>query len=166
MKRQNGVTLNGKLIDVRASQVTVGDPSTGSEPALNTVKGQVPSTGSPQRARDFAGQVLTGRYVAATLVTDHLAYGGHHQVIFPEEHAADVLAYWALTEGNLEVAIEGWLRSTPATASGPAAAVVVVDRVIYLSVTDAMRDEVARYKAAARQGSCKAAVGRPSVGRK
>jgi hypothetical protein len=38
--------------------------------------------------------------------------------------------------------------------------------VIYLSVTDALRDQVARYKAAARQGSSKAAVGRPSVGRK
>jgi len=136
MKRQNGVTLNGKLADVRASQVTVGD--------------------------------LTGSYISATLVTDHLAYGGHHQVLFPEEHAADALAYWALTEGNLEVAIEGWLRSTPATTGSPASAVVVVDRVIYLSVTDAMRDQVAHYKAAARQGQGpgKAAAGRPSVGRK
>lgn len=120
MKRQNGVTLNGVLMDVRASQVTVG--------------------------------ALSGDYVTATLVTDHVAYGGHHQVIFPEEHAADVLAYWALTNGSLEVAIEGWLRSTPASAAGPATAAVVVDRVIYLSVTDAMRDQVARYKAAARQG--------------
>jgi|GEM_PF-858703 len=137
MKRQNGVTLNGTLLDVRASQVTVGD--------------------------------LTGSYVSATLVTDHPAYGGHHQVVFPEEHAADVLAYWGLTDGNLEVAVEGWLRSTPSTAAGsPATAVVVVDRVIYLSVTDAMRDQVARYKAAARQGQGpgKAAAGRPSVGRK
>ncbi len=48
MKRQNGVTLNGKLTEVLASQVTVGE--------------------------------LTGSYVAATLVTDHVAYGGHHQV--------------------------------------------------------------------------------------
>ena len=136
MKRQNGVTLNGKLMDVRASQVTVGD--------------------------------LTGSYVAATLVTDHLVYGGHHQVIFPEEHAADVLAYWALTDGNLEVAIEGWLRSTPATADAPASAVVVVDRVIYLSVTDAQRDLVLRYKAATRkgQGPGRAATGRSLVGRK
>jgi len=120
MKRQNGVTLNGKLDNVRASQVTVGD--------------------------------LTGSYVTATLITDHLAYGGHHQVVFPEEHAADVLAYWGLTDGNLEVAIEGWLRSTPAVAGSPATAVVVVDRVIYLSVTDTMRDQVASYKAAVRQG--------------
>jgi hypothetical protein len=134
MKRQNGVTLNGKLTEVRASQVTVGD--------------------------------LAGSYVGATLVTDHLAYGGHHQVIFPEEHAADVLAYWGLTDGNLEVAIEGWLRSTPATAAAPASAVVVVDRVIYLSVTDALRDQVARYKAATRQGPAKAAAGRSLVGRK
>jgi hypothetical protein len=134
MKRQNGVTLNGKLKDVRASQVTVGDPST------------------------CPGQALTGSYVAATLVTDHLAYGGHHQVIFPEEHATDVLAYWALTDGNLEVAIEGWLRSTPATTGGPASAVVVVDRVIYLSVTDTLRDQVARYKAAARSGASKPAA--------
>jgi len=134
MKRQNGVTLNGRLADVRASQVTVGD--------------------------------LTGSYVAATLVTDHLAYGGHHQVIFPEEHAADVLAYWGLTDGNLEVAVEGWLRSTPATAAAPASSVVVVDRVIYLSVTDALRDQVARYKAAIRQGPGKVAAGRSLVGRK
>jgi len=121
MKRQNGVTLNGKLEGVRASQVTVGD--------------------------------LTGSYVTATLITDHLAYGGHHQVVFPEEHASDVLAYWALTDGNLEVAVEGWLRSTPAAAGSPAMAAVVVDRVIYLSVTDAMRNQVAGYKAAVRQGS-------------
>jgi len=134
MKRQNGVTLNGVLMDVRAGQVTVGDPA----------------TGALQRAQDCVGQALTGSYVTATLVTDHLAYGGHHQVIFPEEHAADVLAYWALTDGNLEVAIEGWLRSTPATTSGPASAVVVVDRVIYLSVTEALRDQVTRYKAATR----------------
>ena len=134
MKRQNGVTLNGKLTDVRASQVTVGD--------------------------------LTGSYVAATLVTDHVAYGGHHQVLFPEEHAADALAYWGLTDGNLEVAVEGWLRSTPATAAAPASSVVVVDRVIYLSVTDALRDQVARYKAAIRQGSGKAIAGRPLAGRK
>lgn len=123
MKRQNGVTLNGRLLDVRAGQAQAG--------------------------------ALTGSYVTATLVTDHMAYGGHHQVLFPEEHAADVLAYWALTDGNLEVAVEGWLRSTPATAAAPTSAVVVVDRVIYLSVTDALRDRVARYKAA-RQGKVRA----------
>ncbi len=131
MKRQNGVMLNGKLLGVRASQVTTGD--------------------------------LIGSYVSATLVTDHLAYGGHHQVLFPEEHAADVLAYWGLTDGNLEVAIEGWLRSTPATTGSPASAVAVVDRVIYLSVTDAMRDQVARYKAAARQGKVEGGVGTGSA---
>ncbi len=124
MKRQNGVMLNGKLSDVRACRVTLGDPSTGS------------------------GQALTGSCVTATLVTDHAAYGGHHQVIFPEEHAADALAYWALTGGELEVSVEGWLRSTPATTTAPAASVVVVDRVIYLSATDALRDQVRRYKAA------------------
>ena len=150
MKRQNGVTLNGVLMDVRAGQATVGDPP----------------RGAPQRARDCVGQALNGSYVMATLITDHLAYGGHHQVIFPEEHAADVLAYWALTDGNLEVAIEGWLRSTPATASGPASAVVVVDRVIYLSVTEALRDQVARYKAATRPGPGQVGAGRPLAGRK
>jgi hypothetical protein len=56
------------------------------------------------------------------------------------------------------VAIEGWLRSTPATTGGPASAVVVVDRVIYLSVTDTLRDQVARYKAAARSGASKPAA--------
>ena len=58
MKRQNGVVLSGKLRDLRAEQVQVGDVA--SSAAL------------------------------ATLVTDHLAYGGHHQVIFPEEHALEV----------------------------------------------------------------------------
>ena len=126
MKRQNGVMLNGKLLDVRACQVPMGG--------------------------------LTGSCVTATLVTDHAAYGGHHQVIFPEEHAADALAYWALTGGELEVSVEGWLRSTPATATSPAASAVVVDRVIYLSATAAMREQVARYKAAARQGPGQAAT--------
>lgn len=135
MKRQNGVMLNGKLLDVRACQVTAGDPSPSSEPALAAGK----------------GEALTGSYVAATLVTDHVAYGGHHQVIFPAEHAADALAYWALTGGDLEVSIEGWLRSTPANAATPATAVVVVDRVIYLSATDALREQVRRYKAAGRK---------------
>lgn len=102
---------------------------------------------------------LTGSCVTATLVTDHAAYGGHHQVIFPEEHAADALAYWALTGGELEVSVEGWLRSTPATATAPAASVVVVDRVIYLSATDALRDQVRRYKAA-RPGPGQAAAAR------
>ena len=136
MKRQNGVTLNGKLMDVRAAQVTVGD--------------------------------LTAGYVAATLVTDHVAYGGHHQVIFPEEHATDLLAYWALTGGNLEVAIDGWLRSTPASAAGPASAVVVVDRVIFLTVTAEQRDQVARYKASAgqRSGQSIAVSNRQVAGRK
>ena len=136
MKRQNGIALTGKLLGVRASRVTARDPSAGSEPALNTVK----------------GQAFTGSYVSATLVTDHLAYGGHHYVLFTEEHAADVLAYWALTDGNLDVAIEGWLRSTPGTDGGPPVAVVVVDRVIYLTVTDAMRELVGRHKAGARSG--------------
>jgi hypothetical protein len=43
------------------------------------------------------------------------------------------------------VDVEGWLRSTPV-------AVVVVDRVIYLTVTDAMRELVGRHKAGARSG--------------
>lgn len=152
MKRQNGVALTGTLLGVRASQVTAGDPSTGS--------GQVPSAGSEPALNTVKGQGFTGSYVAATLVTDHLAYGGHHQVLFTEEHAADVLAYWALTGGNLDVAIEGWLRSTPATATAPASAAVVVDRVIYLSATEAMREQVARYRAAARPGAGQVAGGR------
>jgi hypothetical protein len=115
MKRQNGVTLNGRLQDVRAERVALGESA--------------------------------GGCVTATLVTDHAAYGGHHRVVFPEPHAADVLAYWALTAGNVEVAVEGWLRSS---AGAGAAAAVVVDRVIYLTVTEAMREQVARHKAAAR----------------
>jgi hypothetical protein len=128
MKRQNGVVLSGKLADLHAAEVKAGDPSTGS------------------------GQGLAGMYVVATLITDHAAYGGHHCVLFPEEHAPDALAYWGLTDGNLEVTIEGWLRSTPSGNGGPPSAVVVVDRVIYLTVTDAMRELVGRHKASSRGG--------------
>ena len=141
MKRQNGVILSGVLKDLRAGEA----PPAEAKPALD---------GAP-------GGAACGNYVMATLVTDHAAYGGHHRVLFPDEHAADALAYWGLTGGNLEVAVEGWLRSTPGAAGCPASAVVIVDRVIYLSVTATMRDQVARYKAAARQGSSQTA-GRPA----
>ena len=128
MKRQNGVVLSGKLADLRAAEVQVGASATG------------------------AGPAVTGAYVVATLVTDHPAYGGHHCVLFPPAHAPDALAYWGLTDGDLEVTIEGWLRSTPGAHGGPPVAVVVVDRVIYLTVTDAMRALVGRHKASARGG--------------
>ena len=104
------------------------------------------------RAAEVKAGDLAGAYTVATLITDHAAYGGHHCVLFPEEHAPDALAYWGLTDGNLEVTIEGWLRSTPAGNGGPPSAVVVVDRVIYLTVTDAMREMVGRHKANARGG--------------
>ena len=136
MKRQNGVILSGVLKDVRA--------------------GEIPAADSKPVSDDLRSQARFDNYVTATLATDHAAYGGHHQVLFPEEHAADALAYWALTGGNLEVAVEGWLRSMPGAAGCPASALVIVDRVIYLSVTAAMRDQVARYKAVARQGSSRA----------
>lgn len=132
MKRQNGVILTGVLKDLRA--------------------GEAPPAEAKSTLNGAQGQEGCGAYVTATLVTDHAAYGGHHQVLFPEEHAADALAYWALTGGKLEVAVEGWLRSTPGVAGSQGSAIVIVDRVIYLSVTAAMRDQVARYKAAARQG--------------
>lgn len=138
MKRQNGVILTGVLKDLRA--------------------GEAPAAEAKSAMDGAQGQEGCGAYVMATLVTDHAAYGGHHQVLFPQEHAADALAYWALTGGNLEVAVEGWLRSTPGATGCPASAVVIVDRVIYLSVTAAMRDQVARYKAAARQGSSQTAA--------
>jgi hypothetical protein len=138
MKRQNGVILTGVLKDLRAGEAPAAE-------AKSTLDGA-------------PGQEGCGNYVMATLVTDTAAYGGHHQVLFPEEHAADALAYWALTGGNLEVAVEGWLRSTPGAAGCPASAIVIVDRVIYLSVTAAMRDQFARYKAAARHGSSQTAA--------
>jgi len=119
MKRQNGVVLSGKLRDLRAEQVKVGD--------------------------------LAGSAAIATLVTDHLAYGGHHQVIFPEEHALEAQAFAALAGGELEVTVEGWLRSVPGNS------VVVVDRVIYLNITQAQRDQVARLKAASKQRSARKA---------
>ena len=86
---------------------------------------------------------VTASAVVAILVTDHLAYGGHHRVIFPEEHAPEVLAFAALTGGAREVTVEGWLRSTPGNS------VVVVDRVVY-HVTQAQRDQVARARAAGK----------------
>jgi len=120
MKRQNGVVLSGKLRELRAEQIQVGD--------------------------------LASRAAVATLATDHPAYGGYHQVIFPEEHALEVQAFAALTGGDLEVTIEGWLRSVPGNS------VVVVDRAIYLNVTQAQRDQVARLKAASRR---RTEAGRP-----
>lgn len=82
--------------------------------------------------------------VIGTLVTDHPAYGGHHCVVFPAHHAANVLHYWELTQGQLEVAVDGWLRSLRNAADNLPVAVVVADRVIYLTATADMRDEVAR----------------------
>jgi len=104
------------------------------------------------RAAEVKAGDLAGMYTVATLITDHPAFGGHHCVLFPAEHAPDALAYWGLTDGNLEVTIEGWLRSTPGADGGPPVAVVVVDRVIYLTVTDAMRELVGRHKAGTRGG--------------
>lgn len=104
------------------------------------------------RAAEVKAGDLAGMYTVATLITDHLAFGGHHCVLFPPEHAPDALAYWGLTDGDLEVTIEGWLRSTPGADGGLPVAVVVVDRVIYLTVTDAMRELVGRHKASARSG--------------
>ena len=88
---------------------------------------------------------LASSAAVATLVTDHPAYGGHHRVIFPEEHALEVQAFTALTGDELEVTVEGWLRSAPGNS------VVVVDRAIYLNVTQTQRDQVARLKAARRR---------------
>ena len=122
MKRQNGVVLSGKLRELRAEQIQVGD--------------------------------LASRAAVATLVTDHPAYGGYHKVIFPEEHALEVQAFAALTGGDLEVTIEGWLRSVPGNS------VVVVDRAIYLNVTQAQRDQVARLKAASRRRTAAGQAGR------
>jgi len=123
MKRQNGVVLSGKLRELRAEQIQVGD--------------------------------LASSAAVATLVTDHPAYGGYHQVIFPEEHALEVQAFAALTGGDLEVTIEGWLRSVPGNS------VVVVDRAIYLNVTQTQRDQVARLKAASRRRLEAGRAGRP-----
>jgi hypothetical protein len=125
MKRQNGVVLSGKLRDLRAEQVQVGD--------------------------------MASHAVVAILVTDHPAYGGYHQVIFPEEHALDAQAFAALTGGELEVTVEGWLRSVPGNS------VVVVDRAIYLNVTQAQRDQVSRLKAASRRRTEAGRPGRPGT---
>lgn len=104
------------------------------------------------RAAEVKSGPLSGPYVVATLITDHAAYGGHHWVLFPAEHAPDALAYWALTDGDLEVSVEGWLRSTPSADGNPPSGVVVVDRVIYLTVTNAMRDQVGRHRSSERGG--------------
>lgn len=100
------------------------------------------------RALEAQADGLAG--VIATLVTDHPAYGGHHCVVFPAHHAANVLHYWELTQGHLEVAVDGWLRSLPSATDNLPAAVVVADRVIYLTATADMRDEVARRAARGR----------------
>lgn len=84
----------------------------------------------------------TADAVFALVVTDHPAYGGHHRVVFLEDHAFEVLAFQALADGQpLEVTVEGWLRS----ANGCAA--VMCDRVMFLNVTQGQRDQVARAKA-------------------
>lgn len=93
--------------------------------------------------------------VLATLVTDHPAYGGHHRVVFPEDHAVEVQAFAALIGAELEVTVEGWLRSSPPDTDTPAIAAVVVDRAIYLNVTQAQRDMVQRIKRQARQQAAK-----------
>ncbi len=93
--------------------------------------------------------------VLATLVTDHPAYGGHHRVVFPEDHAVEVQAFAALIGAELEATVEGWLRSSPPDADAPAMAAVVVDRAIYLNVTQAQRDMVQRIKRQARQQAAK-----------
>lgn len=97
---------------------------------------------------------VSGRVLRATLVTDHPAYGGHHQILFLDDWVDETLAFSDLAEQPLEVTIEGWLRSSRQET------VVVVDRVIYLNVTQAMRDEVARLKAQqrARAGASPAAA--------
>ena len=83
--------------------------------------------------------------VYAIVVTDHPAYGGHHRVVFLEDHAYEVLAFQALADSQLlEVTVEGWLRS----ANGCAA--VMCDRVMFLNVTQEQRDQVARAKAESR----------------
>jgi hypothetical protein len=89
--------------------------------------------------------------VCATLITDHVAYGGHHQVLFVAEQAHEVLDCWALTGGHLEAAVEGWLRSLPGHAGQPPAAVVVADHVLFLNLTQAQRDVLARRRAVRRQ---------------
>ncbi len=87
----------------------------------------------------------TNCVVTAVLVTDHEGYGGHHQVLFTEELLAEVQAFARLTNGDLEVAVEGWLRSKPGQPS-----TVVVSRAIFMNVTQAQRDLVARLKADAK----------------
>lgn len=98
--------------------------------------------------------------VQATLVTDHPAYGGHHRVVFAEDQAVEVQAFAALTGVELEVTVDGWLRSSPPNADAPATAAVIVDRAIYLNVTQAQRDMVQRIKRQARQQAVRP---RPSV---
>jgi len=91
-------------------------------------------------------------YVLALLITDDPAYGGHHTVIFPAEFALDVEAYQQLVNPTrLEATVEGWLRSYPGRNGWPGGGVVVVDRVIFLNVTQEHRNYVTRLKAQHRQ---------------
>src|SRR5689334_6103698 len=64
--------------------------------------------------------------LAATLVTDDSALGGHHQVVFPGRLAIETWAFLEAMRGApLEVTVDGWLRSHAGQA------VVVADRVAF-----------------------------------
>ena len=102
------------------------------------------------QAEKLQAGAIESEFVRATLITDDKAYGGYHPVIFPAEFALDVQAYWALTAGRLEATVEGWLRSSPGQAGSPPVSAVIVDRVIFLNITEAQRAQVARHKATLR----------------
>lgn len=90
-------------------------------------------------AQPAAGATRTaGPALAATLVTDHPAYGGHHSVLFQERLALELQAFLAAAAGAaLAVTVDGWLRSLDHEA------VVVVDRAMF-HVDEETRQRAAR----------------------
>jgi hypothetical protein len=91
--------------------------------------------------------------VRATLCTDLGAYGGSHQIVITGPCALRTMAHWHVCKAakvELEVWIQGWLRS------GPEETVVVVNHVTFM-VSKQIQTEVNRLLAQAN-GRAKGAV--------
>lgn len=101
-----------------------------------------------------------GPALAATLVTDHSAYGGHHRVLFQERLALELQAFLAAAAGAaLAVTVDGWLRSLDQET------VVVVDRAMF-HVDEATRQRATRRLELLLPGGAAAAEPAPPRGRR
>lgn len=101
------------------------------------------------------GRLLNAAQPAATLVTDHPAYGGPHRVLFQERLALELQALLAATAGAaLAVTVDGWLRSLDQEA------VVVVDRAMF-HVDEETRQRALRRLELLLPGAASAEMTRP-----